>query len=447
MPIKSLAYRPNTLDWFDQFHDLPYSVLFDSGHPQHESGAWDIFSALPSESVFITPGGIFHQKEKLTQLDEIHALKALLSSSQTSEISDIPFTGGWMGHANYELGGLLEPNEIGLQKPSEQPLFWAGYYEWAILTNHQTQQSFFITLDSIDKRTLTIVNERLATKVNLTASFTLTRNFQPQIDKPSYEKQFTKIKGHIEQGDCYQVNYTFPFKGEYSGCTYEAYKKLREASPSPFMAYLNHNYQLLSLSPERFIWSNGKQVLTQPIKGTIKRNKESNALDSTQKQTLASSAKDRAENIMIVDLLRNDLAKHAEPDSVQVTALCDVQSFANVHHLVSTVSCTLRKDSSIWDLFFDAFPGGSITGAPKIRACQIINEAEPAARNAYCGSLFYASNNGYFDSNILIRTATCHKGDITLQAGGGIVADSTLENEYEECLTKINHLITSLRLI
>ncbi len=210
------------------------------------------------------------------------------------------------------------------------------------------------------------------------------------------------------------------------------------------MHYLNNGYTILSISPERFIQAQGQTAITQPIKGTAPRYPEDIDQDQQSAKSLQTSVKDRAENVMIVDLLRNDFGKLCTPGSVKVSELFSVESYRNVHHLVSTIHGEVTRDKNIWDLFFSAFPGGSITGAPKIRACQIISQIESNPRHIYCGSLFYASNNGRFDSNIAIRTLLCHNEDILASVGGGIVADSTQDDEYNECLIKISRLLAAL---
>ena len=214
------------------------------------------------------------------------------------------------------------------------------------------------------------------------------------------------------------------------------------------MAYANLTYngypkQILSISPERFLKANKQAIQTKPIKGTAGRE-DNRELDQQIALSLQQSDKNRAENLMIVDLLRNDFGQLCETGSIKVDELFAIESYTNVHHLVSTISGTIKSDKNIWDLFFSAFPGGSITGAPKIRACQIINELEQQRREIYCGSIFYASNNGRFDSNIAIRTLLADSNTITAWAGGGIVKDSQAEDEFQECQHKIGKLLSAL---
>ncbi|RZK97799.1 MAG: aminodeoxychorismate synthase component I, partial [Pedobacter sp.] len=251
-----------------------------------------------------------------------------------------------------------------------------------------------------------------------------------------------KIQSYILAGDCYQVNFAQRFSTEFEGDTLVAYLQLRDSLPSPFSAYIElASGAILSLSPERFIKLEKNRAETKPIKGTIARGKTP-AEDSANANILSGSLKDRAENLMIVDLLRNDLSKTCT--NVKVPELFSLQSFANVHHLVSTVTGTLQQGYTALDLFATSFPGGSITGAPKIRAMEIIEELEPVRRSVYCGSVGYISACGNMDTNIAIRTLVCDQHKIHCWGGGGIVADSKADNEYQESIAKVSVLLETL---
>ena len=230
----------------------------------------------------------------------------------------------------------------------------------------------------------------------------------------------------------------------YNGEPLAAYLKLREQGGKPFSAFVAWQDQaLLSLSPERFLKTCNDEVITQPIKGTRARGASAES-DQAMAQELRLSGKDQAENLMIVDLLRNDLGKVCETGSITAYPLFELQSFSNVHHLVSTVTGTLKDDCNSLDLIKNCFPGGSVTGAPKIRAMQIIEELETFPRQAYCGSVFYMGFDGNTDSSITIRSLLCDKGDIFCWTGGGIVADSDCDLEYRECFDKVQHLLNTL---
>jgi para-aminobenzoate synthetase component I len=255
-------------------------------------------------------------------------------------------------------------------------------------------------------------------------------------DRDGYTTAFRRVQEHIRRGDCYQINLTQRFRARAEGDGWQAYLRLREINPAPFSAFLDFpGGRVLCSSPERFLRVRGDHVETKPIKGTRAR-----AVDRTRDRALAealrTSAKDRAENVMIVDLLRNDLGKSCVPGSISVSKLFEVESFASVHHLVSTVQGRLAPGKHALDLLAGCFPGGSITGAPKVRAMQIIEQLEPHRRSVYCGAIGYVGFDGDMDLNIAIRTLVQHGEYIYTWAGGGVVADSEVDAEYQESLDK-----------
>jgi para-aminobenzoate synthetase component 1 len=264
------------------------------------------------------------------------------------------------------------------------------------------------------------------------------------MDSGCYHQAFNRIRDYIREGDCYQVNLAQRFQAPCTGDPWLGYRRLRAINPAPFAAYLNLPFgQVLSSSPERFLEVRGGHVETRPIKGTRPRQSDP-AADAAQAGELAACGKDRAENLMIVDLLRNDLGKVCVPGSVETSRLFEVESFANVHHLVSTVTGRLAPGLDAIDLLRAAFPGGSITGAPKLRAMEIIEELEPDRRGVYCGAIGYLGFNGDMDTNIAIRTVVITAGQAHCWAGGGIVADSEWQAEYQECLDKASPMLRLL---
>ena len=247
------------------------------------------------------------------------------------------------------------------------------------------------------------------------------------------------------------------FSATYQGDEFEAYLALREANKAPFSAFIRlESATILSVSPERFLQLSQEKVQSKPIKGTMPRSSDK-VQDAKNAEILKHSTKDNAENLMIVDLLRNDISRSCQAGSVKVPELFAIESFPAVHHLVSTVEGTLSEDKDATDLLRGAFPGGSITGAPKIRAMEIIEELEPHRRSVYCGSIGYLSNCGNMDTSITIRTLICQQGDksnkqpakpntnsIHCWAGGGLVADSTAPSEYQETFDKVNCILPVL---
>ena len=276
------------------------------------------------------------------------------------------------------------------------------------------------------------------------APFTLLSPFRSEWNRQAYGERFRAVQHYIRSGDCYQINLAQRFSAAYRGDLWQAYRRLRAATPTPYGAYLAWGDQgILSLSPERFLRVEGTQVEARPIKGTRPRG-HTPWQDRQYAHELRHSLKDTAENVMIVDLLRNDLGRVCRPGSVRVPQLCGLESYANVHHLVSVITGELTADQHALDLLGAAFPGGSITGAPKVRAMQLIDALEPSRRSVYCGSIGYVDVRGHMDTSIAIRTAVADAGHLHLWGGGGLVADSDEEAEYQETLAKITRLMDAL---
>jgi para-aminobenzoate synthetase component 1 len=262
--------------------------------------------------------------------------------------------------------------------------------------------------------------------------------------REQYGLKFRQVQEYLKSGDCYQVNLAQRFNACYEGDEWQAFEQLNAANRAPFSAFIRlPESVILSLSPERFILLEGKNIQTRPIKGTLPRLADPIA-DAQQAEKLANSPKDRAENLMIVDLLRNDIGRVAVPGSVKVPELFVVEPFPAVHHLVSTITAQLPQHLQATDLLRACFPGGSITGAPKVRAMEIIEELEPQRRNAWCGSIGYLSFCGNMDTSITIRTLTAEGGKLYCSAGGGIVADSVESAEYQETFDKVNRILPQL---
>lgn len=279
-------------------------------------------------------------------------------------------------------------------------------------------------------------------------AFQVIQPFKNVWQAEDYRRAFMGIQQYLADGDCYQVNLTQPFVAEVSGNLLDTLDALMTLTQAPYSGYMRvGQHEILSCSPELFLAFSGtaantlkNQVLTRPIKGTFPRSSDP-VLDLAYKERLTHSEKDHSENLMIVDLLRNDLSKHAETGSVQVPVLFAVESFAQVHHLVSEIRATLNRDATPLDVLLAALPGGSITGAPKKRAMEIIEELEAAPRGAYCGSMGYLNHDGSGQFNILIRTLQQHGSHLVAWAGGGITAASQLDAEYQECFDKIKAIL------
>ena len=360
--------------------------------------------------------------------------------------SDYPFVGGLIGYFGYDLGRRLIDIPNTAAQITKLPDMRVGRFLWALVVDHQEQRSELIFHAQCSEELRALIRSRLSDLKGKesTDKFTLRQKFAATLSESEYKEAIRAIKRYIDSGDCYQTNFTQHFSAQFSGDLWPAYLALREAVGSPYSAFWQWRDQaLLCVSPERFIRLKDKQAETKPIKGTIKRGSDPKQ-DQQRAEQLVASTKDRAENLMIVDLLRNDLSRNSEPGSIRVPKLFELESFANVHHLVSTVTGVLAQNSTPLDMLRDSFPGGSITGAPKKRAMEIIEQLEPVRRSVYCGSIGYISANQNMDSNIAIRTLIADGDKLHCWGGGGIVADSEDSQEYQESIDKIKALLEAL---
>ncbi len=450
--VNDIPYLPDSCGYFEAIRDLPFPIWLDSGRPRSLYGRYDIISAQPScllrthgEVTTITEAGSTSDHRE----NPFDLVASRLAPICAQPPKDLPFCGGALGYFGYDLGRHLEVLPSHATQDIALPDMHVGIYDWAIVQDHQQKHSWLICQPACERslgKDLLKRCEQAARKRSGNKFLPFNINeFQPSINANSYSESIARIHEYIEAGDCYQVNFAQRFTADFEGDSYGAYKHLRSILPSPFSAYMGlEEGAILSFSPERFVQVSGRHVETKPIKGTLPRD-DNPYRDQLNADALLASKKDRAENLMIVDLLRNDLSKNCELGSVRVPSLFALESFPNVHHLVSTVTGTLNEDSTPIQLLKDSFPGGSITGAPKLRAMEIIEELELARRSVYCGSVGYISANGNMDTNIAIRTLVNEGGKIHCWGGGGIVADSEAESEYEESLAKIRTLMEGLR--
>jgi para-aminobenzoate synthetase component 1 len=272
--------------------------------------------------------------------------------------------------------------------------------------------------------------------------------FKPRITKEQYIQQVTELKEHIQQGNIYEINFCQEFYAENVDINYnlDTYFKLNNLTQAPFSSFLQFNeFAVFCGSPERFIQKKGQRIISQPIKGTAARGKTPE-LDEQLKNQLQTSPKERAENIMIVDLVRNDLSRIAEKDSVNVDELCGIYTFETVHQMISTISCDVRKDINFLDILKATYPMGSMTGAPKSRAMELIEKTESFKRGLYSGSIGYISPIGDVDLNVVIRTLLYNKNTryLSCAVGGAITIQADPEEEYNECLIKVERILKGI---
>ena len=446
-----IPYQPNSAELFAKIAHWSWAVLLDSGQPSSQFGRYDIMSAKPFVRL-VTNGEQTVIFDALGQhsstSDPFQLLKEMLAPYQMAK-TELPFEGGAIGYFAYDLARRVEHLPSVSLDAENVPQMMVGIYDWAVVVDHQLQRAYLVSHCQHSKTAqdwpslCALFDAPL--KAALRAEFKINSALQSNMDYTQYGTAFNRVKQYIHEGDCYQVNLAQRFSAHASGDAWSAYLALRHISPAPFMSYLNlddghSSLQVLSASPERFLQVHGKHVETRPIKGTRPRSDNADE-DASNANDLQNSPKDRAENLMIVDLLRNDISKVCETGSVRADKLFALESFANVHHLVSTVTGKLAEEQTAIDLLRACFPGGSITGAPKLRSMEIIEELEPNCRGLYCGSIGYIGFDGNMDTNIAIRTAVYSHDEIRFYAGGGVVADSELDKEYRETLDKASSML------
>lgn len=454
--VKQLPYLKDSTVYFETIKSKPYPVFLDSCADTIDSGRYDIIAAEPVKKVKSKNGTIIISQQNCTTELDGDAFEILNEElgprlEIDSSLPKLPFYGGAIGYFSYDLGRTLEdiPNQItdDLQIPDME----IGIYSWAIIVDHQEQKTYFTCikdteyLSKLYAEITSLCNSSKTIDKTIISEFTIADSPKWNSTEEDYLESINRIKQYILDGDCYQVNFTQRISTYYMGSEWKLYKELRRCNPAPYSAYLKtDDLTILSSSPEQFIELSGNKVITKPIKGTVKRS-GCEEQDKIKANELVNCAKNRAENLMIVDLLRNDLGKVCKPGSIKAEKLFDIESFENIHHLVSTITGTIENDKTALDVIKCCFPGGSITGAPKIRAMEIIEELEKQRRGIYCGAIGYISFDGSMNTNIAIRTAVAKNNTLHYWAGGGIVADSDPESEHEEMLTKSSAFLTMLK--
>lgn len=440
--LHPLPYQPDPAHYFTRLRQAPGAILLDSARPGAERGRFDLLSAWPLQHLQAQP-----REDGRAYLQRLREALAQLGHAQLPGGIELPFAGGLIGYLSYDFGRRLEQlpslasDDLGL--PDAQ----LGLYAWALISDHTlatTQLVFHPSLANSERQRLVQLFE--APNAVEGGDFRLLAPMRGDLQPAQYRSAFDRVQQYIQAGDCYQINLTQRFRAPCQGDPWRAYQALRKACPTPFSGYqqLADGSALLSFSPERFIQVSQGQVETRPIKGTRPRASDPQE-DARNAAELQASPKDRSENLMIVDLLRNDLGRTCEIGSVKVPELFSLESYPNVHHLVSSITGRLAAGKDALDLIGDSFPGGSITGAPKIRAMQIIDELEPTRRALYCGSLLYVDVRGEMDSSIAIRSLLVKDGQVSCWGGGAVVADSDWEAEYEESIAKVRVLMETLQ--
>lgn len=434
-----IKYHKNSCVYGELLHKNDWFVFLDSCNDIGNFGRYDILSSDPKVKVTSIGNHVNVIEDNLSSSFFDNPLDILEKYYKVRKFdSDIPFNNGMIGYFGYESFSTPSNNSNDIEIT---PDIAVGFYDWAIVVDHEKKETWVTFLEKnsiIDKIINKFNSENLKVKYNYNYKF---YNFKQNIQKKNYIENVLKIKEYISSGDCYQVNYSQDFEVDYNGNAWDIYKDIRKINPAPYSSFFKvNNHFIISSSPERFISIKNNCIETKPIKGTLKRLNDKN-LDFEQVNILKNDEKNIAENLMIVDLLRNDLSKCCELHSVRVTKLFDIESYTSVHHMVSTIVGTLNPEVTSIDILKACFPGGSITGAPKKRAMEIIYELENRKRGIYCGSVGYFDSNNNMDTNICIRTIMLTENKISFAAGGGIVYDSDPLDEYHESLEKVSVFI------
>lgn len=438
-----IPYR-DPLTAFTPFAANPYSVFLDA--PGNE-GRYAYIAPAPAELVIAEKGC---GDDPWDRLDE------RLAAYRLEPRTDLPpFQTGLVGYFGYEMGRHLERLPTPRPAGSDLPAMVLGVHHVIAAFDTDLRKSWVVTNPFADgeagdskAQAQWLADEITAAPETLPQPAIPAGRWRAEIARTDYDSKAREAIDYIHAGDIFQANLTQRFIAERpSGLSpFDLYRRLRRLNPAPFAAYLGCGPEraVLSASPERFLsMTADRKVVTEPIKGSRPRG-DTDTADRALAKELEASEKDRAENLMIVDLLRNDLSRVCEIGSVSAPSLHQLKSFAEMHHLVSTVTGTLKADESPISLLKACFPGGSVTGAPKIRAMEIIHELEPARRGPYCGAIGWLGFDGAMDTSIVIRTLVVEQHKIIAQAGGGIVADSSPAQEYEESLSKARALLRCL---
>jgi para-aminobenzoate synthetase component 1 len=462
--VEEVFMAPEPAWCFEAFVRRPFSFFLDSGMDPGKLGRYSFMGSDPFLVLRSRGDEIIllrDSKEEVREGNPFDVLGELLDVyTLDRNRADIPFVGGAVGYFSYDLGRFIERLPDTAIDDLHLPECYLAFYDAVVAYDHLAGKTFVISigfpeleestrLRRAEERLREIRNRVLLSPPPLATgegashgSSKLTANFTHE----DYLKAVETAREYICAGDIFQVNLSQRFEAEINMTPYELYKRLRKINPAPFANYFGFNgVSIVGASPERFLKVSGDRVETRPIKGTRPRGKTTQE-DGRLAQSLLASAKDRAENVMIVDLERNDIGRVCRYGTVKVTELAILETYPTVFHLTSTVVGQLREGRNRTDLLKATFPGGSITGAPKVRSMEIIDELEPTRRSVYTGSLGYLSFNGDMDLDIVIRTIIVKDNRVYFQVGGAITYDSDPEAEYIETLDKGRAMMQALGL-
>lgn len=447
-----LEFAPPLDCLFGTLRERPGAIWLDSGLQQYGLGRYSMVVVDPIKEIVVR-GDEIEVLEKggrrVESGDPIEALRreAKIDSSPRDTVKRPPFSGGAVGYVSYDFGRRLKPTTLSRRNESLVPEARFGVYDAALVWDHENGELFARVSDRSfePEKALERMKEIVAHAIQPTSRYEFSvGKIESNFTREFYFDRVERARCYIRDGEIYQANISQRFSAPFEGSAFELYRRLRESNPAPYAAYMNFgDEQILSSSPERFIWHENGVVNTRPIKGTRPRGVD-DAENRAYRAELEQSEKDRAELLMIVDLERNDLGRVCQPGSIEVSDLYGLENYASVMHQTATVKGVLRSDRDALDCFESMFPGGSITGAPKIRAMEIIDELESGDRGVYTGSIGYIGFDGTADFNIAIRTMRIADSELSFSVGGGVVWDSNPKSEYEETLHKARAMFDAL---
>lgn len=451
MLIKEFNIDKDPLEIFENFIEDEYPIFLDSQRDEKTLGRYSIIASNPFIKVMAKNGELTIIKEndieKKYVKSTLKELTELLEKYRVKYSGELPFIGGAMGHFSYELLHEIEKISIDQEDDLKIPDFNFGIYNEVVLIDNLEDKKYIVIQGFCgdEEKRLEIIEEKIFKNSDVKdIFFDIDVKIKNCVTKEEYFNSIYEVKNNIENGNVYQINYTQRFEARLNKTPFTLYKRLRKTNKAPFASYFDFgSYQVVSSSPERFIRVRNRKIDTRPIKGTIARGKTLEE-DRINKEILSNSKKDQSELLMIVDLERNDLGKISQTGSVKVKDLFHIEEYATVFQQVANVEGVLKEKVTLEDIIRATFPGGSITGAPKITAMELIGRLEKTTRNIYTGSIGYIGFNGDIDLNIVIRTVLCKNGIGYYQVGGGIVWDSDAQLEYEESLLKGKALMEAL---
>ena len=433
--------------------DYPFYIESSSQNMGRDvnGASYDILFAFPQEYlVKNSDESVEYAGKTLANTDFLSALDRLYLASKQEYSADnnLPFCGGWFLFLGYELVNEIEPTLVFNEFDPSLPIAFAARVPAAIIYSHKTDQTHVVVESEYHQQYMQkIILDLNSLSVNTTPPALTPLNQVIESPADDYKRAIHKVLAYIKEGDVFQVNLSRLWQSKLNNdiSAIDLFKRLRKTNPAPFSALVNYaESSIISSSPERLVKVKQSSIETRPIAGTRPRNTD-NVKDDALQSELKTNNKERAEHIMLIDLERNDLGRICEYGSVRVDEFMVIESYAHVHHIVSNVVGTLSQDIKPGQIIKAVFPGGTITGCPKVRCMEIILELENRPRGAYTGSLGYLDRNGDMDLNILIRTFTKNKNEIVFRAGGGIVADSDPERELEETRSKAKGLLLALQ--